>query len=145
MLLDRYDPFRHDPFTKALSLLSTFRDVFEDWPSATRASSWAPPCDVFEDKERITFSFDVPGVRKEDLAVRVEDNVLTVEGSRKLEYEAKKDNYHRIERVEGRFSRSFTLPSTVSTDQIDAELKDGVLRVTLSKRAETKPRSIEIR
>jgi HSP20 family protein len=143
-MLEKYDPFRN------LQLLSdALSRAFEDFPfgslEASRATTWAPRVDVWEDSERILFKFDVPDVRKEDLTVRVENGVLTVEGQRKLEYEEKRNNYHRIERSYGKFARSFSLPDTVSHDKVDAELKDGVLRITLLKRAEMKPRTIEVK
>ncbi len=142
MLLDRYDPV-----SRNLALWQdTLRNFFgEGSLDASRGTSWVPAVDVYEDKERFTFKFDMPEVRKEDVSVRVENNILTVEGSRKLEFETKKENYHRVERTHGRFARSFSLPSTLETEKIDAEMKNGVLRVTLNKKPEAQPRTITIR
>src|ERR1043166_8943270 len=135
MSYDRYDPFH---------ALQRFQDTlaraFEGGNAAsldaTRGTSWAPAVDVYEDPERLVFRFDVPGVLKEDLNVRFENQVLTVEGSRQLAFENKKNNYHRVERTFGKFARSFSLPSTVAGDNVQAELKDGVLSLTLPKRPE---------
>ncbi len=145
MTLDRYDPF-----TALQRFSDTLSRAFEEGGlganlDATRGTSWLPPVDVYEDPERLVFRFDVPGVRKEDLSIRFENNVLTVEGSRKLESENHRQNYHRVERVYGRFARSFSLPSTVSGDKITAELKDGILSLSLPKRPEAQPRTIEIK
>jgi HSP20 family protein len=145
MMLDRYDPF---------AALQRFQDqvirAFEETGltsrlDASRATAWTPPVDVYEDEERLTFRFDVPDVPKENISVRVENGVLTVEGHRKLEFEDRRNNYHRVERAFGRFARSFSLPSTVSAERVDAELRDGVLRLTLPKKPEAQPRSIEIK
>jgi HSP20 family protein len=143
-MLSRYNPFGD------LSRLQSQLDQLMDWPSgqrldATRGTSWIPAVDVFEDNERLLFKIDVPEVRKEDVNVRVDNGVLTIEGSRKLENEEKKNGYHRVERVSGKFARSFALPSTLATDAINAELKDGVLRVSVPKKREAQPRSIDIK
>jgi HSP20 family protein len=140
MRLERYDPFRN-------LIHDTLRSFFDEAGriDASRGTSWVPPVDVYEDKERLVFKFDLPDVRREDLNVRVENGVLTVEGKRKLEFSEKRDNYHRIERVHGAFARSFSVPSSVSQEKVDAELKNGVLRVTLEKRPEALPRTIEIK
>jgi HSP20 family protein len=145
MMLDRYDPFAtlqrfSDTFNRALEQSGLGGRL-----DASRGTAWAPPVDVYEDAERLSFKFDVPDVKKEDLNVRFENGVLTVEGSRKLEFENRAQNYHRVERVHGKFARSFSLPSTVSPERIHAELRDGVLSLTLPKRPEAQPRSIEIK
>jgi HSP20 family protein len=142
-MLERIDPFRNLQFVHdALSR------VFDDQAyrlDATRGTSWVPAVDVYEDVERLAFRFDVPGVKKEDLHVRVENGVLTVEGKRAFESEKTRENYHRIERSFGQFARSFSLPSTVSSERVDAELRDGVLNVTLTKKPEAQRRTIDIK
>ena len=140
---------RSDPVSRNMQLLhDTLRGVFGDPGAsldASRGTNWAPAVDVYEDPERITFKFEIPEVRKEDLTVRVEVGVLTVEGNRKLEFEELQANYHRIERPFGRFARSFSLPNTVAAEKIDAELKEGILRVTLVKKPEAQTRTIEVK
>jgi HSP20 family protein len=106
---------------------------------------YRPLVDIFEDKESIQLRVDVPGVRKEDLHVNVERNLLTVSGERKLEQEERRDGYHRVERAYGTFSRSFSLPDTVDSENILAEMREGVLTLKLPKRNELKTRKIEIK
>jgi HSP20 family protein len=111
----------------------------------TESFGWTPAVDVFEDTEGVTFKFELPEVEAKDVDVRVEDGTLTVRGERKLEREDNRDGYHRIERNYGMFARSFTLPATLDTDKVNAEAKNGVLRIFLPKRAEAKPKSISIK
>lgn len=137
-----------DPFLDLFRLPSELGRMFDDSPrrlDATRGTAWVPPVDVHEDQERLLFKVDLPEVRREDLTVRVDGGVLTIEGSRKLEHaEGKQNGYHRVERSYGAFARSFALPDSVSTEDVNAELKDGVLRVSLAKKREAKPRTIAI-
>jgi HSP20 family protein len=113
----------------------------DDW---ALGGSWAPPVDIYEQDGNIVLKAEVAGVDPQDVDVRVENNVLTLRGERKFTEEAKRDSYHRVERSYGSFSRSFTLPTVVDTEKIKAEVKDGVLRVTLPKKEEAKPRQIQI-
>jgi HSP20 family protein len=106
---------------------------------------WAPAVDISEDKEAVYIRAEIPGVERDNISINVEDGVLTLKGERKMEEEKKKDNYHRIERSYGSFTRSFTLPKTVDANAIDASLKDGVLDVKLPKREETKPKAVDIK
>jgi HSP20 family protein len=87
---------------------------------------------------------ELPGVDPKDVDIRIENNVLTISGERKFDSEVKKENYHRVERAYGTFTRSFTLPTMVDSGAVKAEFKDGVLRVTLPKREEAKPKQIQI-
>lgn len=103
-----------------------------------------PPVDIYEDAEGVTITVEVPGIEAKDVDLRIENNVLTLRGERKLEREEKKDNYRRIERTYGTFSRSFTLPPIVDTEKVKAEAKNGLLMVHLPKREESKPRSIKV-
>lgn len=139
---------RLDPFADLFRIQSHLNRLFDDGASridSSRGTDWLPAVDVHEDNERLLFKIDLPGIRKEDVSVRVDGGVLTIEGSRKLDLEEKRQGYHRVERAHGRFSRSFALPDSVSTDEVRAELKDGVLEVALAKRREAKPRTIEIK
>lgn len=108
------------------------------------ATNFIPPVDVYEDDHNITIQAEIPGAREEDIDVRLENNILTITGERKLENEDKKQNFHRIERQYGRFVRSFTLPGTVDPDNVNAEFNNGVLKVTLIKKEEAKPKQIKI-
>jgi HSP20 family protein len=99
---------------------------------------------VYEDEHTITVQAELPGIEEKDIDVRVENNVLTISGERRLENEERKENYHRRERSYGRFTRSFTLPSTVDSENINAEFNNGLLKITLNKRSEAKPKQIKI-
>ncbi len=107
-------------------------------------AAWAPPVDVSETPDRLTFSVEVPGFKQEDLNIRLENNVLTIEGERKFEEQKKDKEYHRVERSYGRFFRSFSLPANVDTEKVNANLEDGVLQIELPKKEEAKPKSIPI-
>lgn len=107
-------------------------------------ATWAPACDIFETENEIVVKAELPEVKREDVKVSIEDNVLTVRGERKFEGETKRENYHRVERSYGEFMRSFTLPNYVDAGKVTADFKDGMLNVTLPKRAESKPKQIEV-
>ena len=139
-----FDPFRNfedrmkrffgegfDPFKKLAE---------ENWSLAT----WSPTCDVFETDNEIVVKAELPEVKKEDVNVSIDNNILSIRGERKLSEETKKENYHRLERSYGEFFRSFTLPNFVDTAKINAEFKDGMLRVTMPKREEAKPKQVEV-
>lgn len=109
------------------------------------ARVWAPPVDIRESDEALTFTAELPGLTKDDVSITVENNVLTLAGERKFEKEAKGETFHRVERAYGGFSRSFTLPATVQTDQVEARFEHGVLTISLPKQEESKPRKITIK
>jgi HSP20 family protein len=113
----------------------------EHWSLA----AWSPVCDIYENENEIVVKAELPEVKKEDVHVSFENNLLTIRGERKLSEETKKENYHRLERSYGEFTRSFTLPSFVNADKINAEFKDGLLRITLPKREEARPRQIDVK
>lgn len=108
------------------------------------ASTFVPAVDIYEDDHNIVLTAEVPGVEEKDLDINLENGVLTASGERKMENEEKQDNFHRIERSYGRFTRSFTLPPTVDENNVKAEFNNGVLKVTLPKREEAKPKQIKI-
>ena len=112
---------------------------------AGESLGWTPATDIYEDEEGLSLRFELAGVEPKDVDIRFENGVLTLRGERKLDKEEKRDNYHRIERSFGAFTRSFTLPGTVDSSQIRAEAKNGVLTIGLPKRAEAKPRSIQVK
>lgn len=105
---------------------------------------WQPAVDILEDGEKIVLVADLPGVEQKDVDVSVDKNVLTLRGERKAGREAQQDEFHRVERVHGPFARSFTLPPTVDADHVAAELKQGVLTLTLPKKREAQPRQIKV-
>jgi HSP20 family protein len=141
-MLTRYDPFR-DLFRLQDALSRTFDDRVGG--ANGESVGWAPPCDIFEDGDGVTVRFELAGVEPKDVDIRFENGVLTLRGERKLEREDKKDGYHRVEIQYGSFSRSFSLPGTVDSERIRAESKNGVLTVTLPKKAEAKPRAIQVK
>src|SRR5918998_741820 len=145
MSIPRYDPFRdlralQDEVNRLFS--SSASRGFGDEGIARGA--WAPNVDIYENKDQIVLEAELPGMNREDFELTVENNVLTLRGERRFEKRDEGDNYHRVERAYGQFTRSFTLPQTVSPENATAEYKNGVLRVTLQKREEVKPRRIEV-
>lgn len=137
---------RWEPLRDLVRLQDEMSRVFDDrLYRSTESVGWSPACDVYEDEEGVTLRFELAGVDPKDVDVRFENGVLTVRGERKLEQAEKKDNYHRIERSYGTFTRSFTLPGTVDADKIRAETKNGVLSIHLPTRPEAKPRAIQVK
>lgn len=140
-----------DPFEDLMALQRRINRLFEDlFPTSEREllpttwTRWTPAVDIYEEPDAILVEADLPGLSKDDITVNLENNVLTIRGERKLEREDKRENYHRIERAYGVFARSFTLPSEVDPDKIDAEFKDGVLRIRMPKKEEAKPKQIKV-
>ena len=111
---------------------------------ALTTTSYAPPVDIYEDEHKITLKLEVPGIDEKDIDVRIENTTLTVHGERKIEKEEKEENFRRIERQYGEFTRSFTLPSSVDLAQVSAHYDKGVLRINLPKNAEAKPKQIKV-
>jgi HSP20 family protein len=107
--------------------------------------AWSPSCDIYETDNEIVVKAEIPGVKKEDVKLSMQDNVLTFSGERKFEEKTKKDNYLRVERGYGGFSRSFTLPPSVDASKISAEFKDGLLEVKLPKLEQAKPKEVQIK
>ena len=105
---------------------------------------WSPAVDILEDDHSLTLKADLPDVKPEDIDVRVENNTLTVHGERKIEKEEKEENYRRVERQYGSFTRTFTLPQTVDSESVSANYDKGVLKITLPKKAEAKPKQIKV-
>jgi HSP20 family protein len=109
------------------------------------AGAWAPAVDIYETDQAIELKADLPEVDPKDVDVRIEDNMLFLKGERKLEKEVKEENFHRIERSYGSFARSFALPQGIATDKISADYRNGVLKVTLPKSEESKPKQIQVK
>lgn len=145
MSIVRYDPFRdlrslQDEVNRLFS--SNLSHAFTDEGIARGA--WNPNVDIYENKDQIVLEAELPGMSREDFDLSIENNIITLRGERRFEKKDEADNYHRVERSYGSFTRSFTLPQTVSADTATAEYKNGVLRVTLPKREEVKARRIEV-
>ncbi len=137
---------RWEPFRDLMRLQDEMSRLFDEHGYRNSESvGWTPACDIYEDEESVTLRFDLAGVEPKDVDIRFENGVLTLRGERKLDKEEKRDNYHRIERSYGTFTRSFTLPGTLDAEKIHAESRNGVLAITLPKRAEAKPRSIQVK
>jgi HSP20 family protein len=100
--------------------------------------------DVYEDEHKVTLKIEVPGIDEQDIDVRVENNTLTVHGERKIEREEKEENYRRVERRYGSFTRNFTLPQTVDTEKVSATYDKGVLKIGLPKKAEARAKQIKV-
>jgi HSP20 family protein len=142
-VLTRWDPFRE--FSTLQDRMNRlFRDSYGDREEALTTSTFAPPVDVYEDEHNVTLKIEVPGIDEKDIDVRVENNTLTVHGERKFEKEEKEENFRRVERQYGSFTRSFTLPNAVDTENIHATYDKGLLKIQLAKKAEARPKQIKV-
>jgi HSP20 family protein len=140
---------RIDPFRELATLQDRFNSLFENFADANgkeqlARGSFAPAVDIYEDEHNLVLKLEVPGVNEEDLNVSLENNTLTVSGERKFEKEEKEENFHRIERRYGSFTRTFRLPNTVDAENVEAGYDKGILKITLAKRAEAKPKQIKV-
>jgi HSP20 family protein len=142
---------RRDPFGELRSIQEDFNRIFNSAlprvvgkEEGLMRGNWAPSVDIYEDQNAIVLEADLPGLKAGDFKLTIENNSLTLSGERRFDREEKGENWHRVERSYGSFTRIFTLPSTVKVDEVNAEYKDGVLRVTLPKREEVKARQIQV-
>jgi len=144
-LLTRWDPLR-DLATMQNRINRFVRESYspEGPEEALTTTSFAPPVDIYEDEHTIAVKMEVPGIDEKDIDVRIENTTLTVHGERKIEKEEKEENFRRIERQYGSFTRSFTLPSSVDVGQVSANYDKGVLKISLAKKAEAKPKQIKV-
>ncbi|MDP9051100.1 MAG: Hsp20/alpha crystallin family protein [Acidobacteriota bacterium] len=147
--LTRFVPFR-SPLADVAVLQNRLNSIFTDFarPDGEQESlamgSFIPPVDVYEDEHKLVLTLEVPGIKQEDLDVRVENQTLTVKGERKFEQNQKEENFHRIERRYGSFTRSFTLPQTVDTGAVTANYEQGVLSISLAKKEAAKPKQVRV-
>ena len=146
MNIVRYDPFRdlrnlQDEMTRLFTGVAPGGAGREDMMNG----AWSPRVDIFENKDNLVLEAELPGMDQNDFELSFENNVLTLSGERKFEKKTEEGDYHRVERSYGSFTRSFTLPQTVTAEGANAEFQNGVLHVTLPKREETKARKIEIK
>jgi len=139
---------KHDPFRELRNLQDEMTRLFIGTAPRGReemaGGSWIPSVDIYEDQDKLILEADLPGLNREDFEISVENNVITLKGERKFEKKVEGDNYHRVERCYGGFTRSFTLPQSVTAEGATADFENGILRVSLPKREETKARKIEI-
>ena len=144
-VLTRWDPVRATA-TLQDRMNRLLRESFnpEGPEEALTTTGFAPPVDVYEDEHNFILKIEVPGVEEKDIDVRIENNTLIVHGERKFEKEEKEENYRRVERQYGSFTRSFTLPNSVDPGQVSAHYDKGVLKVNLAKKAEAKPKQIRV-
>jgi HSP20 family protein len=142
--ITRWEPFGglstlHDQVNRLFN-----ETMFRGQGEGAALTTWAPAVDIYETPNELVVKADLPDVNEKDIDVRVENNLLTITGERKFEKNISEDNYLRVERSYGSFSRSFSLPNTVNAEAIQAEYKNGVLTVRLPKREESKPRQVKV-
>src|ERR1700746_425729 len=138
---------RWDPFREVVALQNRVNNLFRemnDGDSPLTTASFVPAVDIYEDPQKVVLKLEVPGIEEKDLDIRVENNTLTVKGERKFEKEEKEENFHRIERRYGSFYRALPLPSTVDTENVQANYNAGVLKVELKKKSEAQPKQIKV-
>ena len=144
MVVTRWDPFR-----ELATLQNRVNSLFQDYgrppqDELTGTGGFVPAVDVYEDEHKVTLKLEIPGVNQQDVEIQLENNTLTVRGERKWNNEQKEENFHRIERRYGSFVRSFTLPQTVDTEAVKASYVNGVLEISIPKKAEAKPKQIKV-
>ena len=146
--LARWEHFREFPTMQGrINLMNRlFRESYtpEAPEEALTTTAFAPPVDIYEDEHSIILKLEVPGIDEKDIDVRIENNTLVVHGERKIEKEEKEENFRRVERQYGSFTRSFALPSSVDLEQVSANYENGVLKIKLAKKAEAKPKQIKV-
>jgi len=152
-MLIRWEPFRSirrrgDLFSELTGIQQEMNRLFDGFFGESRQDiaegTWLPAVDVSESGMEIVVKAELPGMSKDDIELNLQDNVLTLKGEKKQEKKEEKENYHRVERSYGSFSRSFTLPADVDPEKVQATFKDGVLEITLSKVEEAKHKKIKI-
>jgi HSP20 family protein len=140
-----------DPFKDLLTLQDRMNRLFDEsvrnvktGDEALSSAIWSPAVDIYETDDEVVVKAELPEVNQKDIDIQIENNTLTLRGERKFNKETKKENFHRIERSYGTFSRSFTLPGSIDQEKINADYKDGILKISMPKREETKPKQIKV-
>src|ERR1700679_2039805 len=139
---------RWDTYRDVLALQNRMNSLFQDFSRSGNGESelatagFVPPVDIFEDENKLVLKIEIPGIRQEDIDVRLENNTLAVKGERNFYSEGREENFHRVERRYGSLYRAFTLPNAIDQSTIKADYEAGVLKIELHKRAETKPRQV---
>src|SRR5882672_1007736 len=146
MTLTKWDPFRD-----LLSLQDRMNRLFDEsvrnvkpGDEALSSAIWSPAVDIYETDDEVVVKAELPEVNQKDIDIQIENNTLILRGERKFNKETKKENFHRIERAYGTFSRSFTLPGTIDQEKVRADYKDGILKISMPKREETRPKQIKV-
>jgi HSP20 family protein len=139
----RWEPFRGTT-TLQEQVNRLFGNAIERAGEASNLTTWAPAVDIYETEHELVVKADLPEVEAKDLDIRVENNLLTIRGERKFEKKVNEDNYLRVERAYGSFSRSFSLANTVNAEAIKADYQNGVLTLSIPKREEAKPKQIKV-
>jgi HSP20 family protein len=137
-----------DPWREMAELQRSINQLFNSGRAAgddVALSAWTPAVDIFENESEYVLKLELPEINRDDVKINLHEQTLTISGERKIENEDKREGYHRIERSYGQFYRSFTLPPNVNVEAINAQFKDGILRLTLPKREEAKPKQIEVK
>jgi HSP20 family protein len=142
---------RWEAYRDVVALQNRMNSLFQDFSrngsgenEPVTAAGFVPPVDIYEDGHKLVLKLEIPGIRQEDLDVRMENSTLSVRGERSFETEGKEENFHRVERRYGSFYRAFTVPNTIDPESIKAEYDAGVLRLELQKRPESKPKQIKV-
>ena len=142
---------RWEAYRDVLALQNRMNSLFQDFSrtnsgenDVVTAAGFVPPVDIYEDEHKLVLKLEIPGIRQEDLDVRMENSTLSVRGERSFETEGKEENFHRVERRYGSFYRAFTVPNTIDPESIKAEYDAGILRLELQKRPESKPKQIKV-
>ncbi|OGL41167.1 MAG: molecular chaperone [Candidatus Schekmanbacteria bacterium RIFCSPHIGHO2_02_FULL_38_11] len=143
---------RWDPFKDLSAIQDRINRLFDESLSRSKffdkegiaSGFWSPAVDIYETESDIVLKAELPEIDQKDIHINIENNVLTLKGERKLEKETKEENYHRIERSYGSFSRSFNFPNAVEVEKIKAQYKDGVLKINMPKKAEKKTKKIDV-
>lgn len=143
-------PIRWDPFRDILFLQERMSRIFDEalvrykGSGSLQGCGWSPPVDIYETEENIVLKAEVPGLEIKDVSIEVDDNTLVLKGERKLQKNPAEENYHRMERCYGSFNRVFSLPNVVDKDHIRANLREGVLEITVPKITEPGRESIKV-
>ncbi len=136
---------RYNPLNELRNVNNLFGRFFNDPMFNLEQTQWQPAVDVVREDDKIVINAELPGVKKDDISIDVTENVLTLKGEKKYENEVNEENYYRKERMTGSFERSFTLPEGVTSDQINAEYHDGILKVEIPKAEKEEPKQIKIK
>ena len=143
MTFNRWEPYR-GAATLQEQVNRLLGNVLERSAEESNLTSWAPAADIYETEHELVVKADLPEIDPKDLDIRVENNILTIRGERKFEKKVNEENYLRVERAYGAFSRSFPLANTVNAEAIQADYQNGVLTLTIPKREEAKPKQIKV-
>jgi len=143
MVVTRWEPLK-DLMALQERMNKLFDETFSRGPQEADTGTWSPPVDILEQGDAIIIKMEIPEVNQKTINIKVEGNALTITGERTLEEGTKREDYLRRERPYGQFSRSFSLPTTIDLEKVKASHNDGILRIVLSKREETKPKQIKV-